>query len=831
MKLEDTTAFHALSNQDPTFLQQAKRDITITGADGQPAGRRHSYICPKCGNGSGRNGTGMAPHDCAGHERWHCFKCGYDADIIGLYADSIGESDRLKAFRKLCDAYGIQVDADWHGGQKHEREPLDWDAEIGGGESGSCGNSAGQDEHHHGNGTADHSTANGTSTSTEGGQPFTSPAGAASPAAAPDYSAYYADCASHIAEQSYLQSRGISIPTARRLGVGYDPHCTSVPGICGRPAIIFPASRSVMSARICDLNMNSHQGSRKKGSPDVSFNLQALQDAMIGGGAVWITEGEIDAMSMEELGHHAVGIKGTPRAPAFLQELFASGIRMPCIIATDDDDPGRGAAGVLAEGLARAQIPFYLLPNGWSNGAKDPNGMLTADRDALAELADDAEREARDVAAKLHAKQDQEQAQKAADDAAKADEAKRQQEQEQANAIAEEEKRRQRHLAYPLAYREKYEAIRSDRTPRIATGFKILDEVLDGGLKPGSLYTVGAISSLGKTTFCTQIGDYIAEHGTDVLIFSLEMARSELISKSVSRLTARIQQQGNPRACFYSIPATACAEWSNRQSYIMKQAKDQKRNPDDVAREVNSLIARAEDAYWNPSAGAAARTWIYESSGDATVDDIRTAIYDHWKYTGHVPVVFIDYLQILHQADDPEHPHASRTDKQVVDYNISELKRICRGSPNWRIDSTARPPVPIIAISSVNRINYEARITMSALKESGSVEFSSDVIIGLQLTGAGKKGFNSDLEKRKSPRNVDCIILKNRLGETDGIHFAYFTKQNQFREDSRMRSDEAFGFPLEDGTKKQAKDGGTSEMNKFMAMFSKMMKQAMSGNS
>ena len=829
MKLEDTTAFHALSNQDPTFLQQAKRDITITNADGQPAGKRHSYICPKCGNGGGRNGTGMAPHDCQGHERWHCFKCGYAADIIGLYAAHTGESDRLKAFRALCGFYGIQVDADWHGGQKHEREPLDWDAEIGGGESGSCGNSAGQDEHHHGNGTGDHSTDSGTGTSAEGGQPFTSPAGGASAAAEPDYSAYYADCTRLIPEQSYLQSRGISVPTAQRLGVGYDRACTLVPGICGRPAIIFPASRSVLSARICDLNLNSHQGSRKKGSPDVSFNLAALQDAATDDDkAVWITEGEIDALSLEELHHHAVALKGTPRAPAFLRELFASGIRVQCIIATDDDKPGRDAAKVLADGLTRAGIPFYSLPDGWSQGDKDPNGMLMAHRDALAELADDAEREARNIAARLRTKQEQEQAQKAADDAAKADEAKRQQEQEQAAAMAVEEERRQRHLAYPLAYREIYEAIRNDRTPRIATGFKVLDEVLDGGLKPGSLYTVGAISSLGKTTFCTQIGDYIAEHGTDVLIFSLEMARSELISKSISRMTARIQQAGNPPAYFYNIPATACAEWSNRQSFIMKQAKIQKRNPDDVAREVNGLIARAEDAYWNPSTGAAARTWIYESAGDVTVDDIRTAIYDHWRYTGHVPVVIIDYLQILHPADDPEHPHASRTDKQNVDYNISELKRICRGSG---FGQDSRPPVPIIAISSVNRINYEARITMSALKESGSLEFSSDVIIGLQLTGAGKKGFNSDLEKRKNPRQVDCIILKNRLGETDGIHFAYFTKQNQFREDSRMRSDEAFGFPLEDGTKKQAKDGGTSEMNKFMAMFSKMMKQAMSGNS
>lgn len=130
-----------------------------------------------------------------------------------------------------------------------------------------------------------------------------------------------------------------------------------MPGICGRPAIIFPASRSVLSARICDLNLNSHQGSRKKGSPDVSFNLAALQDAATDDDkAVWITEGEIDALSLEELHHHAVALKGTPRAPAFLRELFASGIRVQCIIATDDDKPGRDAAKVLADGLTRAGI-------------------------------------------------------------------------------------------------------------------------------------------------------------------------------------------------------------------------------------------------------------------------------------------------------------------------------------------------------------------------------------------------------------------------------------------------------------------------------------------
>lgn len=76
----------------------------------------------------------------------------------------------------------------------------------------------------------------------------------------------------------------------------------------------------------------------------------------------------------------------------------------------------------------------------------------------------------------------------------------------------------------------------SVNTPCISTGFSSLDNVLDGGLYEG-LYVIGAISSLGKTTLIAQIADQIAQAGTDVLFFSLEMARNELISKSVSRHT------------------------------------------------------------------------------------------------------------------------------------------------------------------------------------------------------------------------------------------------------------------------------------------------------
>ena len=57
------------------------------------------------------------------------------------------------------------------------------------------------------------------------------------------------------------------------------------------------------------------------------------------------------------------------------------------------------------------------------------------------------------------------------------------------------------------------------------------------GIGYEGLYIVGAISSLGKTTLVTQIGDQIASGGQDVLVFSLEMARAELMAKSISRHT------------------------------------------------------------------------------------------------------------------------------------------------------------------------------------------------------------------------------------------------------------------------------------------------------
>jgi replicative DNA helicase len=61
-------------------------------------------------------------------------------------------------------------------------------------------------------------------------------------------------------------------------------------------------------------------------------------------------------------------------------------------------------------------------------------------------------------------------------------------------------------------------------------------------------------------------------------------------------------------------------------------------------------------------------------------------------------------------------------DNQNMDKNVMGLKRLGRDCK-----------IPIIGISSFNRASYKEDVSMSSFKESGAIEYSSDVLIGLQL--------------------------------------------------------------------------------------------------
>ena len=81
---------------------------------------------------------------------------------------------------------------------------------------------------------------------------------------------------------------------------------------------------------------------------------------------------------------------------------------------------------------------------------------------------------------------------------------------------------------------------------------------------------------------------------------------------------------------------------------------------------------------------------------------------------------------------------------------------------------------------------------MTAFKESGSVEYSSDILIALEVNGLRESQTENDKKEnralidtcKKSPvRKIDAVILKNRNGKTGGrIPFKYTAMFNNYEE-------------------------------------------------
>lgn len=72
---------------------------------------------------------------------------------------------------------------------------------------------------------------------------------------------------------------------------------------------------------------------------------------------------------------------------------------------------------------------------------------------------------------------------------------------------------------------------------------------------------------------------------------------------------------------------------------------------------------------------------------------------------------------------------------------------------------------------------------MSSFKEAGSIEYTSDVLIGLQPFGIGTEGFNMEDFKNNANRQIELVVLKNRNGITGvKLDFVFTSKYNFYRE-------------------------------------------------
>lgn len=269
----------------------------------------------------------------------------------------------------------------------------------------------------------------------------------------------------------------------------------------------------------------------------------------------------------------------------------------------------------------------------------------------------------------------------------------------------------------------------SKKRPPVATGFAKLDDILGGGLREG-LYAIGAISSLGKTAFTLQIADNLAEDGRTVLIFSLEMSRFELMARSMSRLSYIMDPT---KGRVLAKTTLGILDGRRRLSYSEQEQRH---------------LMGAKLQY---QALADKRIFIWETDDDISVPMINDTIAEHIKRTKRRPIVIVDYLQILPPPQNTT--YGNLTERQAVDKNVVMLKKISR---KFRI--------PLIVVSSFNRESYKKQVSMEAFKESGGIEYSADVLLGLQY----KEAFTEEAlaEARRRPiREIELVILKNRQGE------------------------------------------------------------------
>lgn len=299
----------------------------------------------------------------------------------------------------------------------------------------------------------------------------------------------------------------------------------------------------------------------------------------------------------------------------------------------------------------------------------------------------------------------------------------------------------------------------------IPTGIPNFDEALAGGIYP-ALYVIGAISSLGKTSLVVQLADTVARSGRPVLYFSLEMSRRELRAKSLSRLMFTGAANSRQDQSWSAYTATEILFPSTRHKDNNPTAED--------------LPARLEAAKKDYSEHEGHN--VYYLTGIGTIKAAKIAELTRAFMLAHPdrlkPLVIVDYLQIL-AAEDPHDTDKTRTDKAVV-----ALKRL-----------SAKEKIPVIAVSSFNRENYTSPVSEAAFKESGAVEYSADVLIGLQPNGMKPALTKENIyynmcccaECKSDPisRHLEAKVLKSRVGVPGkAAKLEYRPGYNIFRDES-----------------------------------------------
>lgn len=245
----------------------------------------------------------------------------------------------------------------------------------------------------------------------------------------------------------------------------------------------------------------------------------------------------------------------------------------------------------------------------------------------------------------------------------------------------------------------------------VPTSFADLD-ALTNGLHPGQLIVVAARPGLGKSTMALDVvRSATIKHNLPAAIFSLEMSKIEITMRLLS---------AEARVPLHHLRSGRLSEdeWTK------------------LARRIGEV--------------SEAPLFI-DDSPNMTMMEVR-AKARRLKQRHDLRLIVLDYLQLMSSA-------------KRVESRQQEVAELSRG-----LKLLAKElEVPVIAVSQLNRgpeQRTDKRPQLSDLRESGSIEQDSDVVILLH---------RDDYYEKESARagEADFIVAKHRNGPTDVITVAF----------------------------------------------------------
>lgn len=262
-----------------------------------------------------------------------------------------------------------------------------------------------------------------------------------------------------------------------------------------------------------------------------------------------------------------------------------------------------------------------------------------------------------------------------------------------------------------------------DPEPAIETGLVDLDRMLNGGLRRGRVYVVGARPGMGKSAFAQTVANNAAQAGHSVLQLSMEMPESEVSTR-------------------------AAANWGrigmDELMHLSPQTPQQKQ--DELMARLTSTMRIAQ----------AVKLHIDDTPG-LMLSDIAHKARAIKRKVG-LDLLVVDYLQLM-TGDDRE----SRN---------TQLERITKGLKG--LSKTL--DVAVVLLSQLSRKvdeRTDRRPILSDLRDSGAVEQDADAVLMLYRPEA-------DNPDHPAKGLASCFVRKHRQGKIGEVTLAFMGAFSRF---------------------------------------------------